>query len=380
MRLPVTRLTLESGADIMRLRHSARVIAETVNLSAPDQTRLVTAVSEVARNYVQAGGGALTDFHIRENGDGYSLLATLRTDGQGEIHGDEILGNLERSTARRLVHDFEMEGDPNELVIRLSMNLPALEDGETMETLASRAMDAVTQTVADDPHEEMVNQNLALMESLSEQDFLIREIHHRVKNNFQLISSLARLQAGRAHGQEANVLLESLAMRIRALGLAHEQLYRFEDITRVSFREFLSSLCGSLEAAFVSPGQSIKIDCAVTGDTTLGQDMALNIGLVVNELVTNAIKHAFPGGESGKITLGGTVDGERACISVSDDGVGNQEFADNMSSHDSLGMRLLQSSVRRIHGEMTAKEAEGGGLTVMVDFPIRGYEQAEPQA
>ena len=148
MRLPVTRLTLESGADIMRLRHSARVIAETVNLSAPDQTRLVTAVSEVARNYVQAGGGALTDFHIRENGDGYSLLATLRTDGQGEIHGDEILGNLERSTARRLVHDFEMEGDPNELVIRLSMNLPALEDGETMETLASRAMDAVTQTVA----------------------------------------------------------------------------------------------------------------------------------------------------------------------------------------------------------------------------------------
>lgn len=380
MRLPVTRLTLESGSDIVKLRHSVRVIAETLKLSAPDQTRLVTAVSEIARNYLQSLGSAETDFHVRKNGDGYSLIATLQGNGEDDSDCEAVLESLRESSARRLVHNFEIDGHQNDLVVRLSMNVPPDNPDDTLEILASRAMDAVTQSVADDPHEEMVNQNLVLMESLSEQDFLIREIHHRVKNNFQLISSLARLQAGRAQGQEAKVLLESLAMRIRALGLAHEQLYRFEDITRVSFRQFLASLCSSLEAAFVAPGQSIKIACDLEGDATIGQDMALNVGLVLNELVTNAIKHAFPDGRSGEIIMNGSVDGERAMISVTDNGVGNKEFAEQMANHDSLGMRLLQSSARRIHGNMTATESDGGGLKITVEFPIRGVEQMEPQA
>ncbi len=382
MNYPITRLILANDSDLVRLRRGARVIADTVGLTPQDQTRMITAISEVARNALQYAEGGVIDFGVRENSDDRTLTVTVSDEGLG-IHNVQTKmktkpegDSLGIAGAQKLVDHFSLDTGSNGTVVQLAMALPRTRRPESAQELASRAVEAVSNAYADDPHEELVRQNRALMESLSEKDFLMREIHHRVKNNFQLISSLARLQAGRAKGEEARVLLESLAVRIRALGLAHEQLYRFEDISRVSFRDFLTALGGSLEAAFVAPDQHIKINSEVHDDAILDQDDALNLGLVVNELVTNSVKHGFPNGQSGEIVIVGAVEDMQGTVSVQDNGVGDVDFARKIMDSDSLGMRLLQGSVRKIGGEMEIGEREGGGLSVSVTFPLRAQQRA----
>jgi len=161
-----------------------------------------------------------------------------------------------------------------------------------------------------------------LRRSLGEKELLLREVHHRVKNNLQVISSLLDLQAGQLDDVQAQNIYEDSQGRIRSMALIHQQLYNASDLDRIDFRAYLETLVASLFTSF--GGGRIEIDLRVeVGSVRLGIDQALACGLIINELVTNSLKHAFDPGSTGVTTIkfGSTPDGNHR-LEVSDNGRG----------------------------------------------------------
>jgi predicted ATPase/two-component sensor histidine kinase len=205
--------------------------------------------------------------------------------------------------------------------------------------------------------------------ALEEKEALLKEMHHRVKNNLQLISSLLNLQASRIEDPQVAGLFADSRDRVRSMALVHENLYHAGDYTRVSMRRHLSSLCAQLRSAYRSQERDIAVVTELA-DLHLDLDKAVSCGLIVNELVSNAFKHAFAGRSAGEIrvTLDEEADG-RARLSVSDDGNG---FAGGKipdpETADSLGLQLIGDLTHQLRGEIAMETGDGASLSVT--FPL----------
>ncbi|HEY0931823.1 MAG TPA: histidine kinase dimerization/phosphoacceptor domain -containing protein [Gemmatimonas sp.] len=187
-----------------------------------------------------------------------------------------------------------------------------------------------------------------LRDSLREKEILLREIHHRVKNNLAVISSLLYMQSTRVADPETIAVLEESQRRVRSMALVHETLYRSGNLSSVEFAEYAASLCEEVRHSQRIPGQSIEFDLALA-PITMAVDLAVPCGLILNELVTNAMKHAFPEGRPGLIHLTLANQEPGWCeMTVADDGVGA-----NLGGSDrhSLGLTLVESLTRQIDGE-----------------------------
>ena len=161
-----------------------------------------------------------------------------------------------------------------------------------------------------------------IREAMKEKEVLLKEIHHRVKNNLQIVSSLLNLQSAYLRDSYDRELFKQSQNRVKAMALLHEKLYRSAEITRIDFNEYLNSLMPSLFQSYKT--SSATIECAIEqSDILLDIDTAIPCGLIVSELVANSLKHAFPDGRAGKINLAfGHLDKRVLRLSVCDDGVG----------------------------------------------------------
>lgn len=205
--------------------------------------------------------------------------------------------------------------------------------------------------------------------ALREKEVLLREIYHRVKNNLQVVSSLLSLQARHLADEPYRELLAVSRDRIRSMALLHERLYRSRDLEKIDFEGYIRELAGDL---FVSHGvdtERVALDIRVE-DVALGIDTAIPCGLIINELVTNCLKHAFPGGRAGRlrISLRKTAGGEGFVLSVGDDGAGLPEGREAASSA-ALGLKLVGSLVEQLGGEMELRRDRG------TEFVIRFRER-----
>lgn len=196
-------------------------------------------------------------------------------------------------------------------------------------------------------------------ETEEQKEVLLRELHHRVKNNLQMVSSLLQLQESK--NSEGGDILKECRGRVRALAMVHESLYLSPDLSKVDMEHYLRRMCLEL-------GQSAKPPCEVTIETNvrLHTDTAVPCGLIVNELVTNAIKHGRSGGEI-KVCL--LHEGGRLGLRVSDDGPG---FPDQFKPDDldSLGLRLVTALTGQLGGEIEYANDSGGKVTLT--FPSDG--------
>ncbi|MBC7090231.1 MAG: hypothetical protein H5T37_07585, partial [Methanobacteriaceae archaeon] len=157
-----------------------------------------------------------------------------------------------------------------------------------------------------------------LQESLHEKEVLLREVHHRVKNNLQVISSLLSLQAKYCGNEEVKNIIADSQARIKSLALVHEKLYRTENIAHISSREYLESL--SMDIINFQAPRPIKIRLEIDiDDIPLEMDKCIPLGLITNELVRNSLKHAFPEGE-GIITVNFKRQGDKCKLEISDNG------------------------------------------------------------
>ena len=214
--------------------------------------------------------------------------------------------------------------------------------------------------------------------SLAEKTTLLQEVHHRVKNNLQIVTSLLNLQAGQVQDAAVLELLAVTRSRVGAMALLHENLYQSPNLARLNLPAYVESLCAQLLRAAGPVHARVRLERSVESETvSLGLDQAVPCGLLLNELVTNALKHAFPGERSGciRVTL------ERATphstrLSVTDDGVGLPVKLDPRHSAG-LGLQLVFLLAQQLHG--TVNFERGQGTAVHILFP-NSAEKEMPHA
>jgi PAS domain S-box-containing protein len=196
----------------------------------------------------------------------------------------------------------------------------------------------------------------ALMASLGEKEVLLREVHHRVKNNLQVISSLLDLQAD--YVQDPRHALQDSRSRVRSMAMVHEQLYQSSTLDRINADAYVENLISSLADIYYDRARDIVFDRRVD-EIALSIDMAVLCGLIINELVSNALVHAFPAQQGGRIEVELCAQDDDLCmLMVRDDGVGLPPDL-NRCEASSLGLKLVNILTRQLNGSLEVKQ-EGG--------------------
>jgi len=220
-----------------------------------------------------------------------------------------------------------------------------------------------------------------MQDALREKEVLLREIHHRVKNNLQVISSLLNLQAGAIRDAAALEMLKESQNRVRSMALVHEQLHRSRDLSRICFSDYARNLTASLFCSYGIDSSAIALELRIA-DAFLPIDVAVPCGLIIQELVSNSLKHAFPAGRRGSITISLQPDGShpeqdsecaaaRWSLTISDDGVGLPPGVDPETSN-SLGLRLVRILTDQLSGGV--HRTEGSGTGFRIEFEIERRE------
>ncbi len=227
-----------------------------------------------------------------------------------------------------------------------------------------------------DMHRRIAETVAGLERSNREKDVLLREVHHRVKNNLQIIRSMLSLQ--RSMGVESASPAEALASthdRVLAMSLVHEQVYASEDVSRIAFDSYLSSLVSNLTSVYeVDPA---RITIEVSADPVhLDLNTAVPCALVANELISNAIKHAFPDEKSGHIQVILSKQGDAGCsLEVRDDGVGMPTEQENSTAASTLGFTLVRALTEQLQGRFEVEADNGGTRAVLSTHASRPLTQ-----
>jgi two-component sensor histidine kinase len=207
-----------------------------------------------------------------------------------------------------------------------------------------------------------LNNKLKLL--IEQREILIREVHHRVKNNLQLVSSLLSLHASKSEQTGREMLIES-QNRIHTLALLHEKLYQSESLSNISLRDYVQQVTSDLLQSFSIEQEKIKLICEVD-DIYCDIEKLVPCGLIINELVTNSLKHAFVNERERKITVKVYMQGEQLRLEISDNGKGFDE-----SARISLGMRLVNGLVKQLKGTIQQIRASEPGTRFEIDFPLQ---------
>jgi two-component sensor histidine kinase/PAS domain-containing protein len=204
-----------------------------------------------------------------------------------------------------------------------------------------------------------------LNESLREKEVLLREIHHRVKNNLQIVSSLLKLQSTHVDEGKVKDVFRDSQNRLRTMALIHEKLYQSRDLSRVDFAEYLRSLSHEIYTAYGVSQSHIALQLSIE-EIFLGVDFAIPCGLIVSELLSNSIKYAFPEKQAGKINIElRMLDEKEIELNVSDNGVGIPEHVDFRSSN-TLGLQLVTILAEdQLNGNIVLDRAHGTSFRII---------------
>lgn len=213
-------------------------------------------------------------------------------------------------------------------------------------------------------HEERKRADDQIRRALRDKEVLLKEIHHRVKNNLQIISSLLALQSDAVVDPAAQMLLAESQNRIRAMSMIHEKLYQSDTLSRVQFGDYVAGLAGFLVRSFVQSSGGIDLKL-VTEDIPLNIETALPCGLILNELVCNALKYAYPDGQTGELRVELKREPRGYSLVVADDGRGLPEGFD-WKRADSLGLQLVDALCQQLKATLTVDGR--GGARFRVDF------------
>jgi PAS domain S-box-containing protein len=206
-----------------------------------------------------------------------------------------------------------------------------------------------------------------LKASLAEKEVLLKEIHHRVKNNMQVISSLVALQADQIKDDALSDILKEVTDRVRSMAMVHEKLYQSTDLARVDFADYTQSLVNYLWRSYGNTVPGVRLDLDLS-QVFLPVNLAVPCGLILNELFSNAIKHAFRGRNGGKVNvaLHGIANG-RVQLSVADNGIGLPSGMDWQQS-PSLGLSLVQTLATQLHAAVEVINVEGTEFKILFEI------------
>lgn len=204
-----------------------------------------------------------------------------------------------------------------------------------------------------------------IAEESHKKELLLKEIHHRVKNNLQVIASLLNLQSRNFQDKEIRQAFAESQNRIRSMAIAHEKLYMSKDLENINARDYINNLASYLLHSYRIGTVKVRLDVDVD-DIYLNIDTTIPLGLIINELITNSLKYAFSPGEEGMVRLSFKNDGNLLVLTISDNGKGIPENIDIFNT-DSLGMQLVTTLVEQVKGKLELDRNAGSRFTITFD-------------
>lgn len=254
--------------------------------------------------------------------------------------------------------------DPEELLFRIRSCIDRRRLKRYNDELERRAAERAAQLEREiDMHKAARD---ALSRSLNEKELLLREIQHRVKNNLATISGLINLQGAMSHDKSVGEVITSLKNRVRAIHLVYERLYNGQDLARIDYRDYVETLSkGICRLMSISP-QDVSIEIDIDG-IEVDIDTSIPLGLIITELLTNSLTHAFPGDSGGKVLVRLERREDGLHLTVQDDGVGLPEGV-SLSSRQTLGFRLISSLIEQMGG--TVNLSREGGTRIEIRIPV----------
>lgn len=282
---------------------------------------------------------------------------------------DALSGDLDDDTKAKITTPFEFafHGSAHELDgplfgIRSSdrwfetyLNPIRLESGE-IEEISCLAHDITEKKKAEND----------LLDSLKEKEVLLKEVHHRVKNNLQVISSILNLQSSYVRDEGTLQILRESQNRIKSMSFIHESLYQTKNFSSVNFSEYIYNLSKNLVHSYQVFGDLVELDFQL-GDVQLNLDQSIPCGLIVNELVSNALKYAFKDGVKGRIIIELVESGKQVQLRVEDNGCGLPPGFDPMST-ETLGLQLVATLVEQLDGKMLLDSEPQRGTKYLITF------------
>jgi PAS domain S-box-containing protein len=228
--------------------------------------------------------------------------------------------------------------------------------------------------IASDVTSKKISENL-IRASLKEKEVLLKEVHHRVKNNLQVISSILNLQCSYVKDPKVIDVLNESQNRIKSMAFIHESLYRTKDFSKINFEEYLENLSKNLIHSYRVHNNSIDLQLNID-KVYLNLDLAIPCGLIVNELISNALKYAFAGKKKGKIEIKAVSDTDSLELSVKDNGVGMPEGFD-LKNTQTLGLQLVDALAEQMKGviEMKSEKNKGTSYKILINYKPQKTKQ-----
>lgn len=227
----------------------------------------------------------------------------------------------------------------------------SMDHKSTIETIVNEASIALKRSRAEE----------AIKASLREKEVLLREIHHRVKNNMQIVSSLLNLQTQYVKGEETRNVLKESQNRVKSMAMIHEKLYQSNDLTHINFNDYIQRLVSDL---FSSYGVQEQVKSVIDVESVmLNIETAVPCGLIISELVSNSLKHAFPSGENGEVRISLKTYENEFILTISDNGVGLPDGL-HYKNTKTLGLELVNNLVKQINGSIELDKSNGTQFTI----------------
>jgi len=333
-------------------------------------------IIENSEKNVKAILNAIPDLMLNISKDGIVLDYTTHTDRQKEIvfkfmqDGKSIIG---KKIAEILFTEQKFSKKVLELVNRaietetvISHQFSYVIDGKLLhfENRYSKINNNEAIVVVREKTLEIESEN-NLKESLKEKEILLKEVHHRVKNNLQIINSILNLQSSYIEDEKTLEIINESQNRIRSMSFIHESLYQTSNFSSINFKEYIENLLSNLVYSY-QVGTKIKIRKDIENiDLTL--DQAIPCGLILNELITNSLKYAYGINEEGEVYISIKKIESKIEIIIQDFGVGLPKNF-NIEATDSLGLSLVHTLTEQIDGELTVKS--DGGTKILIIFEM----------
>lgn len=314
------------------------------------------------------------------NRRGCKILGYKRDELIGKNWFETCLPEADKENVR-VVFDKLMKGDTG--LSEYAENLIVTKDGDLRKiawhnTLLRDERGVITGTLSSG--EDITERERAkerIIASLREKEVLLREIHHRVKNNMQVISSMLGLQSAHTADPGLAQVFAEVQQRIKSMAIIHEMLYKSESLAAIDMRGYINALCLFLFQTYTINTNRVSFLIDIE-DISLELNIAVPLGLIANELISNSLKYAFPDGRGGSIKISMRCEDGVYAFSVRDDGVGLPEGLDPATGA-TLGLRLVDILVKQLDGNISIESNGGSAFNIIFGTEGRGKERHDEQ-